>query len=51
MADGRLSAKSVLGTIFDDEVSLDESSDDDGDDVYGYLGASVLHRSDIELES
>ena len=51
MADGRLSVESVLGTIFDDEVSLDESSDNDGDDAYGYLGASVLHRSDIESES
>ena len=48
MADGRLSVESVLGTIFDDEVSLDESSDDDGNDVYGYLGTSVLRRSDIE---
>ena len=51
MADGRLSVESVLGTIFDDEVSLDESSDDDGNDVYGYLGASVLRRSDIKSES
>ena len=51
MADGRLSAESVLGTIFDYEVSFDESSDDDGNDVYGYLGKSVLCRSDIESES
>ena len=51
MAAGQLSVESVLGTIFDDEVSLDESSNNDGDDVYVYLGTSVLRRSEIESES
>ena len=56
MASSRLSAESVLEIIFDDEVSLDKSSNDDdgnddGNDFYGYSGASVLYRSKIESES
>ena len=51
MAADRLSAESVLGTIFDDEYSLDESDSEDGEDVYGYLGEPVLRRSEIEAES
>ena len=51
MASGRLSADNVLGTLFDDELGLDESDSEDGDDVYGYLGEAILRRSEIEAES
>ena len=51
MASDRLSAESVLGTLFEDEFSLDESDSEDGEDVYGYLGKHVLRRNEIEAES
>ena len=51
MASNRLSAESVLGTLFEDEFSLDESDSEDGEDVYGYLGEHVLRRNEIEAES
>ena len=54
MASGKLSAEGVLGTLFEDELSLDESEDEvsldesggkDREDVYGYLGKSILWLS------
>ena len=51
MAADQLSVESVLGTIFDDEYSLDESDSEDGEDIYGYLGEPVLYCSEIEAES
>ena len=51
MASHRLSAENVVGTLFEDELSLDESDSEDGEDVYGYLGEPILRRSEIEAES
>ena len=34
----------VVGTLFEDELSLDESNSKDGEDVYGYLGEPILRR-------
>ena len=41
MASHRLSAEKVVGTLFEDELSLDESDSEDGEDVYGYLGEPI----------
>lgn len=51
MASNRLSAENVLGTLLADELSLDESDSEDGEDIYGYLGEPILSRSEIEAES
>ena len=48
MASHRLSVEKVVGTLFEDELSLDESNNKD---VYGYLGEPILRCSKIEVES
>lgn len=40
----------VVGAIFDDDFGLSDEEDsdiDDGNDVYGYLGHSVISRAEI----
>ena len=53
MAFSQISADDVLENIFEDEQSLDESNSEDGKDIYiyGYLGAFVVPRGDLEDES
>ena len=51
MATKRLTVDDVLETIFDDEFGLSdgESSDEEcGEDLYAYLGESVVSRSDVD---
>ena len=51
MAVSRLSAEDVLANVIDDEESLDGSDSEDGEDIYGYLGAFVVPRGELEDES
>ena len=51
MASNRLSAENVLGTLLADELSFDEDDNEDGEDIYGYLGEPILRRNEIEAES
>lgn len=51
MAFSRLSAEDVLANVIDDEKSLDGSDSEDGEDIYGYLGAFVVPRGELEDES
>ena len=51
MAFSRISAEDVLQNVFEDEQSLDDSDSEDGEDIYGYLGAFVVPRGELEGES
>ena len=51
MAISRISAEDVLENVFEDEQSLDDSDSEDGEDIYGYLGAFVVPRVELEGES
>ena len=44
-------AEDVLDEIFEDEQSLDYSNSEDGKDIYGYLGAFVVPRGELEDKS
>lgn len=46
----RLTVDEALEATLDDDFGLSdgESSDEEGEDTYGYLGEPVLHRTDIE---
>ena len=41
----------VLENVFEDEQSLDDSDSEDGEDIYGYLGAFVVPRVELEGNS
>ncbi|XP_065915189.1 chimeric ERCC6-PGBD3 protein-like [Dysidea avara] len=47
----RLSVTDVLDTLLDDGFSSDESDDNEGEEIYAYLGESVLRRSELEAEA
>ena len=47
----RLSVTDVLDTLLDDGFSSDESDDNEGEEIYAYLGEPVLHRSELEAEA
>jgi len=47
----RLSITEVLDTLLDDGFSNRESDDDEGEEIYAYLGEPVLHHSELEAES
>ena len=47
----RLSVTEVLDTLLDDGFSNGESDDDEGEEIYAYLGEPVLHRNELEAES
>ena len=42
----RVSASEVVNLLFDDKFGLSNSDESDKDCIYGYLGATVLHRPD-----
>ena len=44
-----MASRYTIEAIFDDEFRLSdgESSDDDGKDIYGYVGEPVLRRTDV----
>ena len=46
----QISANDVPKNIFKDEQSLDESNNENGKDIYGYLGAFVVPCGDLEGE-
>jgi len=48
MVSSRMLVGDVLGAVFEDESGSD---DDNGDDIYGYLGEQVLCRDDLEADS
>ena len=50
MAFSQISAEDVPETVFEDEQSLDDSNSEDGEDIYGYLGAFVVPRVKLEGE-
>jgi len=47
----RFSITEVLDTLLDDGFSNGESDDDEGEEIYAYLGEPVLRRSKLEAES
>ena len=47
----RLSVTDVLDTLLDDGFSSDESDDNEGEEIYAYLGEPVLRRSELEAEA
>ena len=51
MAFSRISVENVLENVLEDEQSLDDSDSEDGKDIYGYLGAFVVPRVELEGES
>ena len=51
MAFSRISAEDVLENVFEDEQSIDNSDSEDGEDIYGYLGAFVVLHVELEGES
>ena len=51
MAFSQISAEDVLENVFEDEQSLDDSDSEDGEDIYGYLGAFVVLRVKLEGKS
>ena len=51
MAYLQLSADNVVSHIFEDEDSFDDSDNESGEDIYGYLGVFALSRHELEEES
>jgi len=47
----RLSVTEVLDTLLDDGFSNGESNDDEGEEIYAYLGEPVLRCSELEAKS
>ena len=47
----RLSVTDLLDTLLDDGFSSDESDDNEGEEIYAYLGEPVFRRSELEAEA
>ena len=41
----------VLENVFEDEQNLHDSDSEDGNDIYGYVGAFVVARVELEGKS